>query len=150
MPNRFVSPASGRSGLIFARTASRTAFRFKVTNVSRFDAAERKGIQRAAALPTGLMLIDMRGVKRLGDERFYYEWTDKTASAKASTEDVTFSRDLSLNGIKMYCNWDSWAGHWKSIRVAKPAVIHVDHIRDEAHAQNPGLILEIVTLYEVS
>ena len=93
---------------------------FKLVNVSRFDAAARTGIQRAAALATGLMLIDMRAIERLPHPRFYYEFTDAKHTAKASTEDVTFSRDLDAVGVPLYCAWDSWAGHWKPKLVVRP------------------------------
>jgi len=112
----------------------------------RHEAASMKGIQRAGALPTGVMLIDMRAVKQLDDwkkqktglagPRFYYEWKgdgekicDSCGShsagpqaEKASTEDVTFSRDLLYAGVPIYCNWDAWAGHYKTKLVRPPQV----------------------------
>jgi hypothetical protein len=39
------------------------------------------------------------------------------------------TRDLSLVGTQrlgynpVYCNWDSWAGHWKPKCVGKPQVV---------------------------
>jgi len=93
---------------------------FKVANFDRWDAAGYKGILPAAALATGLMLIDMRAVKRLPHPRFYYEWTNEKQTHKASTEDVTFSRDLYLRGVPLYVNWDAWAGHHKLKLVPRP------------------------------
>ena len=93
---------------------------FKVANYDRYDAAGYKGILPAAALATGLMLIDMRAVKRLPHPRFYYEWTNEKQTHKASTEDVTFSRDLYLRGVPLYVNWDAWAGHHKLKLVPRP------------------------------
>jgi hypothetical protein len=29
-------------------------------------------------------------------------------------------RDASLAGVPIYCTWDHWAGHWKSVKVEKP------------------------------
>jgi hypothetical protein len=60
---------------------------------------------------------------------FYYEFTDNYCTEKASTEDVTFTRDISLKGIKewgynpLYINWDAWAGHHKSELVGKPQLL---------------------------
>jgi hypothetical protein len=99
---------------------------FLLRPYDRHHAATLHGIQRVAALPTGLMLIDMRAVKVLPHPRFYYEWTDTTHSEKASTEDVTFSRDLTYAGVPLYCTWDSWAGHIKPKMVAKPQEIPSD------------------------
>lgn len=96
---------------------------FKIRNVGRVEAATLAGVQPAAALATGLMLIDMRAISQLPHPRFYYEWTDEKQTAKASTEDVTFSRDLNMLGVPLFCAWSSWAGHWKLKRVGKPELI---------------------------
>lgn len=99
---------------------------FKLRPYDRHHAAELHGVQRVAALPTGLMLIDMKAVKELPHPRFYYEWTDGTHTEKASTEDVTFSRDLTYAGVPLYCTWDSWAGHIKPKLVGRPQQIPSD------------------------
>jgi len=63
---------------------------------------------------------------------FYYEYTDRFQHHKASTEDVTATRDLSLAGkIRLgynpvHCAWNSWAGHIKPKCVGKPRPITVD------------------------
>lgn len=116
----------------------------QVDKYSRNEAAQMAGIQPAAGLPTGLIMFDMRifditepvEVKsgELAKGWFYYEWTDKYATNKASTEDGTSTRDMSLIGIQklgynpVHCNWDAWAGHWKPYCVPKPTFITADHI----------------------
>jgi hypothetical protein len=68
---------------------------------------------------------------------FYYEWADKYCAAKASTEDVTQTRDLSMVGTQklgyspVYCNWDAWAGHWKPKCVGKPQVLAAKDISNK-------------------
>lgn len=104
---------------------------WQLSQYSREEAAQMAGICEVGALPTGLMLIDMRILDHLKPPWFYYEWTDATESEKASTEDVTFTRDLSLLGIQQYCNWDAWAGHWKRLCVQKPQIVHVNQIRQK-------------------
>lgn len=108
---------------------------FQLKMYERQQAAKLGGIQPCAALPTGLIMFDMRAFEltepKGGDDKpwFYYEWTDKYASSKASTEDVTMTRDLSLVGVEklgynpVYCNWDAWAGHHKPLVVGKPQFI---------------------------
>jgi hypothetical protein len=65
---------------------------------------------------------------------FYYEWADKFAATKASTEDVTMTRDLSLVGTQrlgynpVFCAWSSWAAHYKPKAVPKPQFIDAKHI----------------------
>lgn len=99
---------------------------FSLEQVPRAMAARMRGIQEAAALPTGLIMYDMRAfeliepsgmtrsdvldeliegkitkkeaLKKLNEGWFYYEWSDSTASGKSSTEDVTNTRDISLAG----------------------------------------------------
>jgi hypothetical protein len=93
---------------------------FLLAQYSRYEAVSLTGIERVAALPTGLMLVDMRAIRKLPHPRFYYEYKDHRQIAKASTEDVTFSRDLGLQGVPLYVAWDCWAGHYKSKVVVKP------------------------------
>ena len=108
---------------------------FQLEMYDRHTAVKMAGIQECAALPTGLIMYDMRAfaLTEPKDETdkpwFYYEWKDKYAAEKASTEDVTMTRDLSLVGTQklgynpVFCNWDSWAGHWKPKCVGKPQFI---------------------------
>lgn len=106
---------------------------FQLSMVPRSKAATLRGVQPCAALPTGLMLIDMRAVARLSHPRFYYEWKHDGPPCgscgvrnpgpqveKASTEDVTFSRDLTYAGVPLYCTWSSWAAHIKTKVVGPP------------------------------
>ena len=101
----------------------------KLSQYTREQAYSMGGIQSVAALPTGLILIDMRVFARLVHPYFYYEYTDKQETHKASTEDVAFTRDMTLAGVPIYCNWDSWAGHWKWKKVGKPEYLTMAHIR---------------------
>lgn len=108
---------------------------FQLEMYDRHTAVKMSGIQECAALPTGLIMYDMRCFDVTEPETdkdhpwFYYEWTDKYAANKASTEDVTMTRDLSLTGVTklgynpVLCNWDAWAGHWKPKCVGKPVVM---------------------------
>jgi hypothetical protein len=113
---------------------------FQLEMYDRHTAVKMAGIQECAALPTGLIMYDMRAFdltepKKEGDKPwFYYEWKDRFAAEKASTEDVTMTRDLSLVGSQtlgynpVFCNWDAWAGHWKPKCVGKPQVIAAEGI----------------------
>jgi hypothetical protein len=108
---------------------------FQLEMYDRHTAVKMAGIQECAALPTGLIMYDMRAFEltepKTADDKpwFYYEWSDKYAAHKASTEDVTMTRDLSLVGTQklgynpVFCNWDAWAGHWKPKCVGKPVAI---------------------------
>lgn len=113
---------------------------FALEMYDRHTAAKLAGIQECAALPTGLLMYDMRlfditEPKQEGDKPwFYYEWKDVYCSEKASTEDVTNTRDLSLVGTQklgynpVFCNWDAWAGHWKPKCVGKPTPVDASAI----------------------
>ncbi len=155
----------------------------RIQKYSREHAAMMSGIQECAALPTGLIMYDMRCfdltepkrkrellhdqlmapirqqladgqpfteqqmgeiVQRCLDARqnaeqpwFYYEWTDEFKQRKASTEDVTQTRDLAAHGLlqlgynPLRCNWDAWAGHWKVKCVDKPIVLTVDKVQQK-------------------
>ncbi len=101
----------------------------RLEQFGREEAAIRTGFEEVAALPTGLILIDVRALDYLKHPLFYYEWADEEQSTKASTEDVTFTRDLSLAGCPVYVNWDAWAGHWKRWRADKPQPLTVEQVR---------------------
>jgi hypothetical protein len=118
---------------------------FKLEMVPRNVAANMTGIAPAAALPTGLIMYDMRCFE-LGEPRddqddpwFYYAWDDHYAANKGGTEDVMQTRDLSLLGIQklgynpVFCNWDAWAGHWKPYCVRKPRLIGPDYVANKFH-----------------
>ncbi len=113
---------------------------FQLEMYDRHTAIKLAGIQECAALPTGLIMYDMRAFDltepKTTDDKpwFYYEWKDHFCADKASTEDVTMTRDLSMIGTQrlgynpVYCNWDAWAGHWKPKCVGKPQVITAEGV----------------------
>lgn len=104
-------------------------FEFALGQYTREEAAIMAGIQEVGALPTGLILMHTEVFRRLDPPWFDYEYTDKFCSEKASTEDVYFTRNASFDGIPVYCNWDSWAGHIKRKVVGKPQPLCVDQVR---------------------
>lgn len=134
----------------------------RLNQYTRNHAARMSGIQPVAALPTGMILFDMRAfelvepcklsqrqvLEAVRDGRmsideaerahcqgwFYYEWKDGMAAAKASTEDVTATRDIALAGQvrlgynPLRCAWDSWVGHHKPWNVGKPDPYCVENV----------------------
>ena len=104
---------------------------FSLEQWTREEAALAHGIEQVAALPTGLILIDMMAFDHIKPPYFYYEWTDEFERQKASTEDVTFTRDCSLNGVPCYVNWDAWAGHHKLKNVGRPIILTSDVVSDK-------------------
>lgn len=116
---------------------------------SRQHAAEKRGIEAVAAGPTGLILYTMDAFEHQSSEArekgqpfFYYEWKDKAATEKASTEDVTNTRDLAIGAVEngigdiLFCNWDAWAAHIKREHVGKPVPIRTTHAVAKVIAAN--------------
>lgn len=135
---------------------------FSLEQYTREEAALMSGLHPVAALPTGLIMFDLRifdvlddgrlskeqaldlykdgkitkaeALRSLSDGYFYYEWTDETASEKASTEDVTITRDISLIGeIKLGYNplrvaCDSWIGHVKPYTTGRPKIFSTEQV----------------------
>lgn len=103
---------------------------------TREEAAKMAGIQPCAALPTGLIMYDMRAFDLMEPPYFWYEWTDNTQSKKASTEDVTNTRSLAMNGSLLlgynpvHCYWNAWIGHHKPWCVGKPRRIAVEEVAE--------------------
>ena len=109
----------------------------RLEQYGREEAARMAGIHPAAALPTGLVLFDLAAFDLVRPPYFYYEYTDEEECEKASTEDVTATRDICLAGQErlgyspVFCNWDAWAGHYKPKCVGKPRVITSEQVNDK-------------------
>lgn len=135
---------------------------FSLEQYTREEAAQMSGLHPVAALPTGLIMFDLRifdllddgrlsreqaldqykagtitrqqALRSLSDGYFYYEWTDESASEKASTEDVTATRDISLIGqLKLGYNpllvaCDSWIGHVKPYTTGRPKIFATEQV----------------------
>lgn len=122
----------------------------KIGMYSRTEAAIMSGIQPSSGLPTGLIMYDMRIFDvcepkdlepgEVAKGWFYYEWEDKYAANKISTEDGTATRDMALIGCAklgynpVHCNWDAWAGHWKPYCVPKPRPVTVEAMTERFRA----------------
>lgn len=123
------------------------SFALAIDQFSRPEAARRSGFEAAAALPTGLIMYDMRVFDIAPSPYFYYEYDGDGAKCpecgcrkpgkqhkKASTEDCTATRDFALIGQQvlgynpMFVNWDAWAGHMKPKMVRKPVIMGVDGV----------------------
>lgn len=104
----------------------------RLEQYTREEASRFSGIFEVAALPTGLILIDLRVLKSIDPPWFEYEYADEPfRTVKATTEDVYFTRNVSLAGRKVFCNWDAWAAHWKRKPVGKPVFLTVDKVARE-------------------
>ena len=146
----------------------------RLTGYSREHASQMRGIQPMAAGPTGCILysldaLDVMPVHKYTQEEillqykrdeisaeracrllnmqswFFYEYTNGEQTEKASTDDVTNTREIQMAGLVHYkepivfCNWDAWAGHYKPKCVGKPLSVCVEHINNlyrEAVEQN--------------
>lgn len=104
---------------------------FRLDQYTREEAAIRVGIEEVAALPTGLILFHTAVLDRLPPPWFEYEYTDKYRTHKSTTEDVFFTRNASLAGVKVFCNWDAWGGHWKQKVVTKPRPLTSEMVGEE-------------------
>lgn len=106
---------------------------------TREEAAAMSGVHEVAALPTGLILFDVRAFRALPPPWFTYQYKGdgpecpacgepkpRFQTEKASTEDVVCTRDMSILGVRQYCTFDSWAGHVKRKVVRKPRPVTPD------------------------
>lgn len=99
-------------------------------NIHRNDAARRSGIQKVVGLPTGLIIIDTRLFRHIPVPWFDYEFNEDMTEKK-TTEDYFFTRNCSLAGFPMYCNWDAWSYHWKMKRVHPPSLMCPEDVSDQ-------------------
>jgi hypothetical protein len=118
----------------------------KLEMLEREEALLWKGFGECAAGATGMIMIDTRVFSVAPKPYFAYEWNDEECAEKASTEDVYFTRNASLRGIPVYCNWDAWAGHVKPLISGKPKLWTIDEVRlkfNETIAKNISPDMEI-------
>lgn len=120
---------------------------FKLDAFDRDEASRLMGISEIGAGPTGLCMIDMRAFQHMTHPYFYYQYEGDgelcprchqhapgPQAQKSTTEDVAFFRDMSLaisaklGYNPVFCNWDSWAGHWKPKCVGKPTALKASQI----------------------
>ena len=136
---------------------------FRVEAYSRDHAAQMRGLQEVMAAPTGCILYTTSALELLQfDKRpiveiladykngklsaeqcqrqiqmqsyFFYEYTNQWQTAKASTEDVTNTREIGMAGqLKfgepvVFANWDAWAGHNKPEMIGMPEPIRMEQV----------------------
>lgn len=120
---------------------------FKMQAYTRHEAAVMTGTSNIDTGPTGLSMYDVRIFDVIPHPYFDYEWEAEGGqcgechqqipgprSQKASTEDCFFFRNVAINACELlgynpvYCNWDSWSGHWKPWCVGKPAILTSDGV----------------------
>lgn len=119
---------------------------FGMAQYTRYEALQRGGIEKVAAMPTGLMLFDMRIFEKMKKPYFEYEWVDDGPACehcgqakpgprakKASTEDCFFTREITMGCFDdpdagVFCNWDAWARHIKMCKLGKPQDITIDMV----------------------
>lgn len=142
----YCGPSPVNNVYVFRWTSQRNQFLdqdIKIEPYSRGEAAIKVGMEEVAAMPTGLILFDVR-VFELTEPKskadppwFYYEWKTRYADEKCSTEDVTATRDIALAGMNalgyspIYVNWDAWAGHSKPEIVGKPNPITTEQVNSK-------------------
>lgn len=91
---------------------------WNLTWIPRGDAFRRDGIERVASIGTHLIAYDMRVFQKI--KKPYYQYLfNEDHTALTETEDCHCHRQLFNAGVPMYCDWDHWAGHFKS-QLLKP------------------------------
>lgn len=136
---------------------------FRVEAYAREHAAQMRGIQEVMAAPTGCILYTTSALELLQFDRrsiveiladykngvltaeqcqrriqmqsyFFYEYTNQWQTAKASTEDVTNTREIGMAGqLKfgepvVFANWDTWCGHNKPEMIGMPEPIRMEQV----------------------
>jgi len=137
--------------------------RIRFEAYSREHAAIMRGIQPCAAGPTGCIMystsafdlmpvhqhtkdeiLDDLMAGKISKDRakqlinmeswFYYESPNGLRTSKASTEDVTNTREIQMAGLQkhgepvVFCNWDAWAGHFKPKCVGAPSLLRIESV----------------------
>jgi glycosyltransferase involved in cell wall biosynthesis len=100
---------------------------FRIECISRYQAAQLSGFHRVAAVGTGMILWDMRVFDYLAKPYFAYEYNEDCTNAD-STEDIVATRNLALQGIPIWCDFDCWCGHLKLRMSHKPQPLSAENL----------------------
>lgn len=112
---------------------------WKLDKFTRDEAAVERGIGRVAALPTGMLMIDLRVMDIVPPPWFAYEFTDPPFNTNlASTEDVMFTRNADWLGVPQYCHWSAWAGHDKEYTTGFPMASPLTTVSDSVYKAYAG------------
>lgn len=85
---------------------------WKLTRVTREDGFQREGVERVASIGTHTICYDMRVFEKIQKPYFRYSYNpDHTQLLE--TEEMYCHRQAVNQGVKIYCDWDMWSGHWK-------------------------------------
>ena len=88
---------------------------------SPLDVIEKKGhFERVAAVGTALMLIPMEAFDLIEPPYFDDLYTDQKKCGVSQSQDVYFCLKCADKGISIWCNWYSWARHYKTIGLDRP------------------------------
>ncbi len=100
-------------------------------------------------------LTGERAIQLLNRQGWFFYETNHNRTRKESTEDVTNTREIQLAGMVkhgkpvVFCNWDSWAGHWKPKCVGKPTTLPIEAVSEmfqEAVRNNVSIHTQAVDL----
>ena len=89
----------------------------KERRVYRHEVAAREGILEVGTLGSGLLLIPTTVFDKVPPP--WYEDEYDGIRLKSSC-DLSFCRKARGCGVRIYCDWDHWAGHWQSVCLGKP------------------------------
>tara|TARA_R110000803_G_scaffold205530_4_gene272287 strand:+ start:9249 stop:10088 length:840 start_codon:yes stop_codon:yes gene_type:complete len=92
-----------------------------IRRISQSEARDRRGqIERVALIGTGLILIDMKVFEKVKVPWFDDMYKSPLKETVWTTQDSYFCNNCNENGVPVWCNWYSWAAHWKMTRVDRP------------------------------
>ena len=85
---------------------------WKLLRIPRAEAFIKKGVDRVASIGTHCICYDMRVFNQIAKPYYRYSYNEDH-TAVVETEDCYAHRNMVQNNIPIFCNFDSWAGHWK-------------------------------------
>ena len=77
-------------------------------------ALENPRMEHVSGIGSGLLLMDVNMFKKLKPPWFHDTFTDATNSKLKLGQDMYLCNIAAEAGIKVWCNWYSWAGHIKA------------------------------------
>ena len=90
--------------------------------ISRQAAARKTGTQETFLVGTGLIATTLATFDAISPPYFDYTYDSQEMNQAVQTEDYYFCCKVLLAKGKVFCTWDHWSDHAKTIVITKPVI----------------------------
>lgn len=91
------------------------------------DAVSRTGLHEVSDVATHCVAYPVEVFRKVSPPWYSYTYNEKH-TAFVNTEDCVCHRKLREAGVRFWCHFDYWAGHWKEKCIGKPELLTAEKL----------------------